>query len=126
MSLFDDHYPVTWVLAKLKRTKFWLGFCGKTRHAALIATTALEPMVVQDIIVEPDQCEEGSRCVYFACPLNRADRHRVFGKKTKQPANPSIGESTFDEFFGDREVEGGVMTTQKGGWLIEFTPGGKQ
>jgi hypothetical protein len=104
-----SHYPVAWVSAKIKRSLFWLGFCGKSGHVFTAVKDDLHPLVVHDLIVT-DRCEEGARCLYYACPWNKTKPRR---------ANPSIGETKWSDFFSG-EVDGTVRIGRSGEAVIKF------
>lgn len=120
-------FPITWVLTRFKRTKLMLAFCGKTNHAIKVDKPgALVSLVVQDLYIENGQCEEGRRCFYFACSLNRTspeNYQRDQGLKSRKPVNPQWGELDATEL--GFEVRGGyLMQKDKRGNvrpLIEMT-----
>jgi hypothetical protein len=120
-----DYYPVAWVRTEFKGHKevkgikeAWVGFCGKTKHIFTVATDDLHPLIVNDLIVHDDDCEEGKRCCYFKCPLNRTSpqaflKDAGFAKRSGgKPTHPSLGEMVWPDSLG--ELHSGVYMTQAG------------
>lgn len=125
-------FSITWLKTKIvkKRKKVWAGFCGKTKHLFSVAPDNLTPLVVSDFLIQSDgTCEEGKRCLYFACPLNTTSPESYLfdigfrKRKTKKdkPANVEMGEIVFDEeYFG--ELKGGIITGKDGAHVFELFP----
>jgi hypothetical protein len=90
-----------------------LSVCGKTGAICKLSSDGITPLVVNDFYVAQGRCEEGARCLHYACPLNKTTMaslkagtgHRV-KKLTPLPIN------------GDREQLA---------WMREqFTPEGER
>ena len=112
------HFPITWVLTRLNRKKLaMVAFCGKTGHAIKITSDeSLLPLTVLDLIVSKDRgCEEGKRCFYFACPLNRTSPETYYkdqGQKHKGLFSPKPGEEMNATELGF-EIKAGTILTLK-------------
>jgi hypothetical protein len=125
----NTRYPITWVLVRFvqnRTRKAWLGFCGYEGHVCKVtdAKDQLTVMVVQYLYHTAGHCQEGERCLYFACPLNRTDRQRdpFSGRRLKEAINPHLGEFTLAK-WNLSAPDGGIVTGPKGGPLIELTIG---
>jgi hypothetical protein len=130
-----DHtyHPIAWVKSRLKEPNgfdFWIGFCGKTRHAAFLAMEAIEVLIVRDLIISKDgSCEEAERCLYFNCPLNKTNRYTFRSVKEHgedEPINSDYGEQTFDQFFPGRDITSGVISGKDDRPIIELSREGLQ
>lgn len=58
------------------KVRFSLGICQETGKIALVSPnigglTSLTPMIVRDLYLNGDGCEEEVRCLNFECPRNR-------------------------------------------------------
>jgi hypothetical protein len=123
----NTRYPITWILVRFvqERTrKAWLGFCGYEGHACKLtdAKDMLTVLGVNDLYHTGGHCQEGERCLYFACPLNRTDRQRdpFSGRRLKETISPYPGELTLAK-WNLSAPDGGIMMGPKDGPLIEFT-----
>ena len=76
-------YPIVWAAGRVLFSdlrgiakKDWFGICGYSKRVFKIAPLrdVLTIMVVQNLYVGEHDCEEGSRCLDFDCPLNITTR----------------------------------------------------
>lgn len=118
-------FPVTWVLMRLNGRKVYGGFCGKTNMLYTLDTGTLAPMIIHDLIVENDRCEEAAGCLYQSCPLNRTSpvsywkRHGIKGRPPKKPIGAfAEGVELPSELRGGER--GKICMSKKHGPLLEL------
>ena len=99
---------VTWVEAqtlfklKGKEKKLILGLCSHTKRVFSLATNWLKPMVITNIYITDNVCEEGSRCLDGNCEFNTTtweSLSKALGLGNKKPKNFDIkkGKWHFDK-----------------------------
>jgi len=93
-------YPITWYvdiirLGKRGRKYLSLGICGyskKVSHLAVINPNKpigqefLKVLVVRDVIISNNECEDARYCINLSCPYNKAsiEYFKKYGAKTKE------------------------------------------
>lgn len=128
-----EKYGFIWTMAdKLFKTRLkqFVGICGKSGRIAKVASErdALTLLVVQDVYVSGDTCEEGKRCLDFQCSLNEttwASFAASINKKRigKPPAywgktvfaNEDSTAHDFSGLFGGDPGKGGILLGRKSG-----------
>ena len=122
-----SYFPVTWVLGKIGRRRWWLGYCGKTRMLWYLTQQQLLPVILNDILIREDRCEEGEGCLASDCPLNRTTaesfwkRHGIQGHPPKNAKTISGLRNV--RLPDDIEAKGGLVMAQGAKPLIELLPG---
>lgn len=123
-----EQYKITWVLAAFKRTKSWLGFCGKTR--GLIQIRAVDDptvLIMNDLYATKETwllCEESKVCLHSDCPLNNTHTNSFWknmGFRSRPPfrLNRQLRRMTAPEEINCSE--GGRVTASQGKPLLKFS-----
>jgi hypothetical protein len=138
---YPQSYPIIWgeadalfegITVKLKRVM--LGICGYSKRVwkVLPPGDKLSLLIINDILVNKDWCEEGRHCLDFNCSLNKATPESLalaMGLK-RLPAK-------FEEKFGkpinfNIDREGNLIDFKElfernpqGGWLLKKETRGK-
>jgi len=83
-----DLYAITWYdnVARLRGGEIMaVGICKYSGKIAMFSIrrqsdVPLHIIMVHDVVVEGDRCEEAKRCIALSCPLNKASL-RYFSKR---------------------------------------------
>ncbi len=79
-SLGPPYYSVCWILGKAvigeKNVDVLVGVCGHSKKAFTIKTEldypiVVYPVVIKNLVVQNEKCEEAERCMNLACSLNK-------------------------------------------------------
>jgi len=63
-------YPVVWVEYG-KRGKKYVGYCSLTKKVFNVTRNPPSVLVINDFIIEENECEEGERCLNILCKYNK-------------------------------------------------------
>jgi glutaredoxin len=79
-------YIITWYCnaVKIGRSSLNVAVCEKTGCVSHLSTSGLNPIMVHNVYVSEDGCQDGEFCVNVDCPLCKKDLHywRTHGIET--------------------------------------------
>ncbi len=104
-----------------------IGICGESKRVFTVGGT-LEALIIQNILITDEGCEEAERCIDFDCPFNKTTfesfcRAKGFSPRSMKKMEPNFrkrettdmnrcpdgGLNDFSDFFRGNE---------RGGWLL--------
>jgi len=82
--LNQKSYPVHWYIRAFtikdgdKKQTFNMGYCTYGKGVAFLdSANGIECLVVHDVIVLENKCEDGKWCLNISCPANKAEIYRL-------------------------------------------------